>query len=422
MSRSVADARGKVSPLGRCDRRAGVGAVVDLCAHGPHATGAGAGAAEIPGGDADRLRRPGRRGHAGRRAGRSSAGATATVAGRRATRAQGSAVVAARVPAARIGQAETAAALGGDDAGIAGRRAAFRAGSAAHRARGVGATGRTRAALVGFHAQLADDAAMIGDPARRLRAAAVDVAHARAAGRAGGAALLLGLAAGHASTPVRAVRRRSAGARAAFLVFHAQREHRPAACQRLTPHRAAGHGGAPPAATGVARRAGFTVDPAGAEQTAGHHPTFAAIGAAAPATLLGLGAGLARRAAVRNHRAHARHAGAAAAILRDGARGSGGAAAGASANAAGAPERAAAAGVRAGLSQRRTTGRDRADARPRPGGIRCAEERTAVCARGAGHAFRPTGSRRAAPIRASARAAVLPRRTGAAVAGAVDDR
>ena len=63
------------------------------------------------------------------------------------------------------------------------------------------------------------------------------------------------------------------------------------------------------------------------------------------------------------------------------------------------PRRAAGAGVRAALLVRRATGRVRADARPRPGGIRRADERAAVGARNA----RPRPPRGRQPPRRSRR-------------------
>ena len=129
----------------------------------------------------------------------------------------GAQAVAAGVSAGRVGQAEAPATLRRDHTRIAGRGAPRPARQAAHQPRGVGATAGAGAALVGLHAQLADDAAVIGDPARRLRAAAdalgADVAYARAARRVRRAALLLGLTAAGARASVRAVRRRARSGR-----------------------------------------------------------------------------------------------------------------------------------------------------------------------------------------------------------------
>jgi hypothetical protein len=403
-----------------------VHAVADLRAGGPRAAGAGAREARVARGDAEWIGRRDTTGRAHHGTRGAHARSAAAVTGRRATRAHRRAGVATRVPAGRIGQAQTSAALLCHDTGIAGSGAPHPTRQAAHRPGGIGAAGRACTALVGLHAQLADDPAMIRGPARRLRASTdalgPDVANTGTASRVGRAALLLGLAAGRANTSGRAVRRGRTPARATIVVVRAKGERGPATGQRLTAHDTTGRGGTAPAATDVARRADFAVDPTPGQKLAGHDAAFAPIGAAPSAAVVSLPAGFAGGPAVRDRRAPVSHAHPAAAVLRNGAGAAGGDAARGGAHAARATERTAGSGVRATLFARRATGRVGADVCSRPGWIRRAHERAAVGARDACRAFRPTDGRLAAPARASSRTALGASRTPAPVRRAVHDR
>jgi len=406
--------------------RAGAPARFELRARRTAAAAAGIAVARFTGADADGI--DGRAGHgrAHRGARRSHARAAAAVAGRRAGRADRGARVATRVSTGSVGQAPPAAALFRDRARKAHRGAPGCCRQAAHPAGAVRAAGFAVAAFVGLHAKLADDAAVIGRPARRLRAPAhalgPDVADTGAARRARRAALLLGLTAGRALAAAGAAGRGGrATARAALLVFHAQLQRRPAARQRLTARATVGHGRAAPTAAGVADRADLTVDAAGWQQLA-HHGAALGRDASAAAALVVLRAWLAGRPAVRDRRALVRHAVPAAAVLGDLARLAGRCAARAAAGAVVARQRAARAGGGARLPVRRTARGAGADQRPGAGGIQRADERAAIGARHARGAFRAAGRQRAMSVDARSRATVVSLRARAAVRQTGDGR
>src|SRR5204863_6874629 len=210
----------------------------------------------------------------------------------RTRRAGGRARVTARESARSVGEAAAPATLLADGAGEPGRGATRRGRQTAHAPRRVGGAARAGAALVRFHAQLTEHAAVIRHRVRRLRAAAhalgAHVADTRAARRAGGAALLLRLAAGPARAAVRPIRRRRTQARAAFLAIHAQLQRRPATRQGLTARAAAWHVHATAAATGVADRARLAVDATRGQQLADEDAALAAGGAGSATAFVAL--------------------------------------------------------------------------------------------------------------------------------------
>jgi len=146
------------------------------------------------------------------------------------------------------------------------------------------------------------------------------------------------------------------------------------------------------------------------------------IRAPAAAALLVLGAGFARRPALGNRHAQARHARAAATVRGRGAGRAGCGADGGRTDTCRASEPATGVGQGAGLAIGGATGRGDAHARARAGWVGATQERAAIASRRAGRAFGPARWRGATSVAAEPRTTASVRGAGAVVRAASDGR